>query len=696
MKLRSKFLASIGLAAALGACTTMTEDTMTASASDTTISTPATPMTAAQMVADYPLIPREELYGNPTRAGGQISPDGQYVSWLAPQDGVMNVWVAPASDPNSAKVITSADDRPIRSYFWAPDGKSVLYVQDKGGDENFLLYGIDIASGEERTLTPFENTRVQIFGGSETIKDKILVGLNNRDPRLHDAYLLDLNTGELELVMENPGYIGFVADDDLNLRWAMAQNAAGGMDLYRITDNEVEQTPTESWGMEDSLTTRPAGYNISGDTFYWLDSRDRNTAALIAQDVETGEKRIVAQSDKADIGGIITDKETGEPLAYSVNYLKSDWTFFDEDLKASYDWLDARLDGEFGIQSRTDDDRTWLVWNDPLTAPATTYVYDRDANTLTEFYTARPELKGAPLQPMQALEIPSRDGMTLVSYLTLPPGADKDGDGVPESAVPMVLLVHGGPWARDGYGYNSAHQWLANRGYAVMSVNFRGSTGFGKDFTNAGNLEWSGKMHDDLIDAKNWAVERGVALDDGVAIMGGSYGGYATLVGLAYTPDEFACGVDIVGPSNLETLLETIPPYWEPMVKQFHTRMGDPNTPEGLQLLKDASPLYKADAITKPLLIGQGANDPRVKQAESDQIVEAMQASGIPVTYVLFPDEGHGFAKPNNNIAFNAVAENFLATCLGGRSEPIGNTVENSTAEIVTGADYVQGLGSGG
>jgi dipeptidyl aminopeptidase/acylaminoacyl peptidase len=294
---------------------------------------------------------------------------------------------------------------------------------------------------------------------------------------------------------------------------------------------------------------------------------------------------------------------------------------------------------------------------------------------------------------MHALEVPARDGLKLPSYLTLPPGSDPDGDGVPDKAVPLVLLVHGGPWARDGYGFNRAHQWLANRGYAVMSVNFRGSTGFGKSFINAGNLEWGAKMHDDLLDAVAWAVSKGITGKDQVAIMGGSYGGYATLAGLAFTPDTFACGVDIVGPSNLETLLATIPPYWEPQVKQFHERMGNPNTPEGLALLKERSPLYKAGAIKKPLLIGQGANDPRVTQPESDQIVAAMQADNIPVTYVLFPDEGHGFAKPANNIAFNAVAENFLATCLGGRAEPIGTTLGASTAQVVTGAEYVKGLG---
>jgi dipeptidyl aminopeptidase/acylaminoacyl peptidase len=256
----------------------------------------------------------------------------------------------------------------------------------------------------------------------------------------------------------------------------------------------------------------------------------------------------------------------------------------------------------------------------------------------------------------------------------------------------MVLLVHGGPWARDGYGFNRMHQLLTNRGYAVLSVNFRGSTGFGKAFVNAGNLEWGAKMHDDLIDAVDWAVAQGIAQRDKVAIMGGSYGGYATLAGLTFTPEVFACGVDIVGPSNLETLLETIPPYWAPMVKQFHERMGNPNTPEGLALLKDRSPLHKADKIVRPLLIGQGANDPRVKQAESDQIVAAMEKHGIPVTYVVFPDEGHGFHRPENNIAFTAIAEAFLASCLGGRAEPFAGEVGKSTADIRTGAAYVKEL----
>lgn len=639
-----------------------------------------------------PLIPREALFGNPTKTGGQISPDGRWISWLAPSNGVLNVWMAPAGDLGAAKVMTKATDRPIRQYFWAPDSRSLLYIQDKGGDENFLLYGVNVVTGDERTLTDFENTRVMVVGGSDRIKDKILIGLNNRDPRFHDVHLLDLNTGELTQQIENNGYAGFLADDNLDVRLAIRPNADGGMDFFRVTNNSVEEEPFGRTELEDSLTTNPAGFTTDGKTLYWTDSRGRNTAALIAMDVETGQTRVVAEDERADIGGSIRDQDTGEVEAYSVNYLKNEWVALDPEVKASLDFLKANLEGEFGIGSRTEDDQRWIVGNDPVVGPAKSFLYDRQADTLTQLYVTRPELEGAPLQPMHALELTSRDGLTLPSYLTLPPGSDKDGDGKPDEAVPMVLLVHGGPWARDGYGFNSYHQWLANRGYAVMSVNYRGSTGFGKDFINASNLEWSKAMHDDLIDATQWAVDEGIAIEDKVAIMGGSYGGYATLVGLTYTPETFACGVDIVGPSNLETLLSTIPPYWVPVVAQFHNRMGDPNTPEGKQLLIDASPLYKADQITKPLLIGQGANDPRVNQAESDQIVAAMKAKGIPVTYVLYPDEGHGFAKPENNIAFNAVTENFLATCLGGRAEPIGDTVTNSTAEIVEGADFVRGL----
>jgi len=653
----------------------------------TTALTPAAAVSAAA-----PLIERAKLFGNPTRSAGTLSPDGQWLSWIAPVDGVMNVWIAPSADPAKAKAITAEKTRPIRQHFWAPDSQSVLYVQDKGGDENFLLYGVNVKTGKETNLTPFEKTRVQLIGTSHAIKDRVLVGLNNRDPQWHDVYSLDLNTGKLTEVMKADGFAGFLADDTLTLRMGLRPNQAGGMDYFAITGGKVEEKPFASTALEDSLTTAPAGYTADGKTLYWIDSRGRNTAALIAQDVASGKTRILAENPRADIGGVMVDPRTGVIEAYSATYLRTEWTAIDPAIKASLDFLKSKLKGDFNVTSRTDADDKWLVSNDPVTAPPAVYLYDRKKSSLTEFYTPRPDLKGAPLVAMHAVEIRARDGLTLPSYLTLPPGSDANGDGTPDAPVPLVLLVHGGPWARDGYGFNGYHQWLANRGYAVLAVNFRGSTGFGKKFISAGDLQWGTRMHDDLIDAVGWAVKQGVTGKDTVAIMGGSYGGYATLAGLTFTPDTFACGVDIVGPSNLETLLKTVPAYWKPMIQQFHQRMGNPTTPEGLALLKERSPLYKADQIKKPLLIGQGANDPRVNKAESDQIVAAMKAKNIPVTYVLFPDEGHGFARPQNNIAFNAVAENFLKQCLGGRAEPIGDTVKASSAQVPEGASFTPGL----
>ena len=642
---------------------------------------------------DVPLIPRQKIFGNPTQVAGRLSPDGKWLSWIAPRDGVLNIFVAPAADPKAARPLTAETKRPIRQYFWSPDSKQILFINDKGGDENFLLYGVDVVAGAQRALTPFEKTRVQVVGISSEVKDRILVGVNNRDARWHDVHSLDLKTGKLTPVLINTGdYAGFLADEQLVIRGATKSRSDGGSEFYRVVNNKVDAQPFEQVTLEDSQTTSPAGFTTDGKTLYWIDSRGRDTAALIAQNVATGAKTIVAENARADIGGAMANPKTGRVEAYAVNYLKNEWVPIDPRVKADLDFLKSKLTGEINVTSRTDADDKWIVAVDPVTAPTTAYLYDRKAKTLTKLYVTRPELEGAPLVAMHPVEIKSRDGLTLVSYLTLPPGTDPDGDGRPNKAVPMVLLVHGGPWGRDAYGYNSTHQWLANRGYAVLSTNFRASTGFGKKFISAGDLQWGTKMHDDLLDAVDWAVAQGVTSADKVAIMGGSYGGYATLAGLAFTPEKFACGVDIVGPSNLNTLLKTIPPYWEAGKVQFYKRMGDPTTPEGQALLRERSPLFRADQIRRPLLIGQGANDPRVNVAESQQIVDALKAKNIPVTYVVFPDEGHGFARPQNNIAFNAVAENFLAKCLGGRAEPIGDALKPSTAQVPHGAEFAPGL----
>lgn len=651
----------------------------------------ATVATAADV--SVPLIPREALFGNPERSTGRISPDGTQIAFIAPRDGVMNLWVAPIGNIGAAKPLTAEKLRPIRQYFWAPDSKQLLFVNDVGGDENFLLYSVNTATGASRTLTPFQKTRVEIVGVSTNIRDRILISANNRDPEWHDLYSLDLASGALTPVMINKGnYASYLADDGLNLRAVSVSRDDGSYDYFRVVDGKVEDKPFEQVSMDDALTTAPLGYTADGKTLYWLDSRNRDTAALIAQDVATGARTVLAEDARADIGAAISEPETGRILAYGVDYLRNEWKPLDAATGADLKYLQDELKGDIIVTSQTRDNQRWLVAVDAVTSPINIYLYDRPAKKLTRLYTTRPALTGTPLVAMYPESIPSRDGKTLVSYLTLPPGSDANGDGVPEKPVPLIMFPHGGPWARDSYGYDGWHQWMANRGYAVLSPNFRASTGFGKAFLAAGNLQWGRTMQDDLDDSIDWAVKRGITTRDKVAILGGSYGGYAVLAGMTMTPDRYACGVDIVGPSNLETLLKTIPPYWKSFRAQFYQRMGDPNTPEGLALLKERSPLYLADKIKAPLLIAQGANDPRVNVAESEQIVKAMKANNIPVTYVVFPDEGHGFARPQNNIAFIGIAEQFLAKCLGGRAEPLGEVVRQSTAKVEDGVSLVPGL----
>ncbi len=637
------------------------------------------------------LIARKDLFGNPSRSGASISPDGTSIAFLAPRDGVMNIWVAPIGQIDAARPLTADTERPIRRFFWAPNGTQVLYLQDQGGNEDFLLYGVDVATAETKLLTPFEKTTVQIVGVSDKVPDAILVGLNNRDPRWHDVHRLDLKTGQLTLVYKNDGYGGFDADKTLTLRLASKPLPDGGMQVERM-DPGGKTTSILTIAADDALSTGISGIPVEGGVAYLLSTAGRDKAALYTLDLKDGSTKLLVESDKADIGGILTNPETGAVEAYNVDYLKEEWIPVGDAVAADIAFLNDQAKGQWAVTSRSRDDNLWTIVIDRVTEPAAFWLYDRKAKTLNRLFTVRPNLEGKPLAPMQALEIPSRDGKVLVSYLTLPPGADANGDGTPEKPLPLVLNVHGGPWARDGYGYNSEHQWLANRGYAVLSVNFRGSTGFGKGFTNAGDKQWGRTMHDDLIDAVDWAIGKGITPKDKVAIYGGSYGGYATLWGMTNTPDRFACGVDIVGPSNLNTLLASVPAYWAAFFEQLARRVGDPRTEEGRALLTERSPLTHVDKIAKPLLIAQGANDPRVKQAESDQIVAAMKAKNIPVTYVLYPDEGHGFARPANRTSFYAVAEGFLSHCLGGRQEPVGSDFDGASLQVLEGADYVPGL----
>jgi len=638
-----------------------------------------------------PLIPRQVLFGNPDRASVALSPDGAHIAYLAPREGVLNVWVAPREDPAAARPVTRDTSRGIRFYGWAYTNRHLLYIQDKNGDENWRLYSVDLTTDEVKDLTPFEGVQTQLRSVSHKFPEEVIAGLNKRVPQWHDLYRINVVTGEMTLIEQNDSYADFVVDDDYRLRMALRMTPDGGMALFTRGAGGDWQ-PWDMIPAEDFLTTGPAGVDKAGAVAFMKDSRGRNTAAVVACDLATRKTTLLAEDPQADAQDVVCHPTEKHIQAVSFVYERKRWQILDPAIAPDLAYLRTVADGDVEIVSRTLDDKLWIVLYLVDAGPARFYLYDREARVARFLFTNRQALEGQPLVTMSSVVIKSRDGLDLVAYTSLPPGSDSNGDGIPERPVPMVLMPHGGPWGRDFWGYNSWHQWLANRGYAVMCVNFRSSTGLGKAFTNAGDHEWGGKIIEDQADAVQWAIGAGIADPQRVAVMGGSFGGYSTLAGLTFMPELFACGVDLVGPSNLITLLESVPPYWKPMLELFTTRVGDFRTEEGRALLAKHSPLTYADRICRPLLIGQGANDPRVKQAESDQIVAAMQAKGIPVTYVLYPDEGHGFARPENNLSFNAIAEAFLAKCLGGRYEPIGADFANSSLQLLTGADQVSGL----
>jgi len=635
------------------------------------------------------LVEREVFFGNPDKAQPRLSPDGKRLAYLAPVNGVLNVWVGPADNPEAAKPVTNDTSRGIRRYFWAYTNNHIIYLQDKGGDENWRAYSVDVATKTEKDLTPLQGVRAEIAAVSHKFPNEILVGLNDRNQQYHDIHRINIQSGERKLIEQNDQFANYLIDDDYSIRFANKVTGDGGSEIFRRNGSQWE-TFTKI-GMEDMMTTQPILVDTDDNRLYMIDSRGRNTAALTAFHLTSGKTETLGANSKADVDNFLVHPTNNNVQAYATTYTRTDWTILDNSIKGDLRYLEDLADGDLEVVSRTLDDTRWVVAYTLDDGPVRFYRYDRPTKSSTFLFTNNADLESLTLAKMHPVVIRSRDGMNLVSYLTIP-ATEATRRMKPSGPLPMVLFVHGGPWARDEWGFSSYHQWLANRGYAVLSVNYRGSTGLGKEFINASNLEWAAKMHDDLIDAVNWAVKERIADPKRIAIMGGSYGGYATLVGLTFTPDVFACGVDIVGPSNLITLLNTIPPYWAPMIEVFTKRVGDHRTPEGQSLLRERSPLTFVQRINKPLLIGQGANDPRVKQSESDQIVKAMQEKKIPVTYVLYPDEGHGFARPENRMSFHAVAEAFLAAHIGGRFEPIGDDFKGSSITVPSGAADVRGL----
>lgn len=630
-----------------------------------------------------PLIPRAQLFGNPQRAAANMSPDGRWLSWAAAgPGGRMNVWVAPADDLTRARQLTDEPNRGVAGHFWTYDSAHILFSRDRDGDENHQLYALHVASGELRCLTPFPGTRAAVVAQSRQRRGELLISLNRRDPRFADLYRLELASAELSLVAENPGVMGFVTDEDFEPRFAARSTAEGGLELLRRDAGGAWQV-WDRFAAEDARNSGLSHLDRSGRYLYLHDSRGRDTAALVEVDLQAGEtRRVLAESPLADIGGVLGDRDTLRPLAYVLNHQRPELHLLDERLRADVEFLDAQHLGNWWPAARTEDDQRWLIGASSDRQPGASYLYDRQACTLTKLFEIRPELADKPLARMQSVVLPSRDGLPLVCYLSLPPALDS-GEPLRERApAPMVVYVHGGPWTRDMFGYSSTHQWLCDRGYAVLNVNFRSSTGFGKAFLNAGNGEWGRRMDEDLDDAVDWAIAQGLADPRRLAIAGVSYGGYAVLSALTRRPGRYACGIDVVGPSNLEALMRAIPPHWESARQTLYRAVGNPETAEGQALLRERSPLHAASQIRDPLLIAQGANDPRVPQSESDQMVQALVERGIPVSYALFPDEGHGFSREPNRLAFNALMEAFLARHLGGRLEPFtladfpGNTLQ--------------------
>jgi len=640
-----------------------------------------------------PIIDRNVLFGDPQIAGGQISPDGTHISFLKPYKNILNIWVKGVSDPfDAARPMTADTTRPVRSYFWSRDGKYILYIQDKGGDENWHVYAVDprakLEPGRDvpaaRDLTPYEKVAATIYALPKSTPNYIFVGLNDRDERYHDAYRVDLTTGQRSLVKRNDKEIAaWIFDLEGNLRLAAKQTADGGTEVLRVDPD----TMTVVYSCSKDETVDPIRYYKDGKRVYMSTDKGAgvNLSRLILFDPATGAEELVEADpmNQVDFGGAEFSQKTDELVAtyYVGDRLRI--YFKDAGWEKDYKRLQKELpDGDIYLGSSTSDERLWIVGVTSDVDPGATYLYNRETGKAELLYRPYTDLPLKYLASMKPIVYTSRDGLEIHGYLTVP-------RGVTEKNLPVLVMPHGGPWARDEWGYDPYAQFFANRGYAMLQMNFRGSTGYGKKFLNAGNKQWGDAMQNDITDGVRYLVKQGIADPKQVAIFGGSYGGYATLAGLAFTPDVYAAGISYVGPSNIITLLNSIPPYWAVLKATFNERVGDPSKPEDAERLKRQSPLFSAKNITAPLLVVQGANDPRVKKAESDQIVVALRDLGRDVEYIVAPDEGHGFAGADNRMALSVAMEKFLAKHLGGRYQPdvpgkLEKRLETITVDVKT------------
>ena len=623
-----------------------------------------------------PIIDREIIFGNPEIAGAQLSPDGKYVAFQKPWKDTRNVYVKGVNEPfSAARLLTTETKRPIAEFFWTRDGKYILYVKDNDGDENYNVYAVDPGAKPEagadapasRDLTGLKGVRVELVDVPKNDPDVVYIGLNDRDKAWHDLYKLKISTGEKTLMRKNTERIeGWQFDLQGNLRLATRSAENGDTEILRVDSDKF----TKIYSCSVFENCGVVRFQKDGKRAYMETNHgaDMDLSALTLLDPETGKTEVV-ESDplkKVDFGEAFFSEVTDE-LAFTVyEEDKPRYYFKDKGFGADFKFLDGKFPGkEINLNSATLDEKTWLISASSDTEPGEVYLFDRKNHKLELQYKVREKLPRADLAEMRPVHYKSSDGLEIPAYLTLP-------KGVPAKNLPTIIFPHGGPWGRDVWGYNPYAQFFANRGYAVLSMNFRGSTGYGKKFLDGGNQQWGRKMQDDVTWGVKYLVDEGIADPKRVGIFGGSYGGYATLAGVAFTPDLYAAAVDLFGPSNLITLMESIPPYWESVRQMFYQRMGNPTTADGKALLVERSPLTSANKIKTPLLIAQGANDPRVNHAESEQIVIALRDRGFPVEYILIPDEGHGFARPVNNMASLMATEIFFAKYLGGRDQTDG------------------------
>lgn len=635
-------------------------------------------------------IPRKVLFGSPDKDLVKISPDGSRISYLAPVNGTINLWVKDAENDQRAYPVTRETQSNMSDYAWAYTNQHLLYVLDRQRNQNWRVFCLNLSSAKTRDLTPFGGIRAQLLKTSPKYPREIVVSLNERDPQHADIYKVDIETGEISLLQENPGFDGFEIDDDFQIRLAYKDTPEGGREFYRPSGKEW--IPLLHLSAIDLASARFLGFDGSRQAAYFADSRDADTSGLYSLDLRSGERNLIFENPKADLTDAIIHPSIKKVQAAAFTYDRKRWRILDESIANDLLYLNTLDKGEVQILGRSEDDRYWLAAHLPDDGAAHYYYYDRGKETARFLFADKGGLEGYRLTRMIPVIIISQDGLNLVGYYSLPPECDQNGDNLPDKPVPMVLYVHDGPWMRDSWGFNPVHQWLANRGYAVLSVNYRGSAGFGKSFMDAGNREWGGKMQQDLTDAVNWSVRAGIADPKRIAVMGEGYGGYATLAALAYTPDLFVCGVDIEGPPDLITYIQSF--NGQPESLNYAARVGDIQTNEGVELLKNRSPIYSANNITKPLLIFQAGLDKRVNPSETEKMAQSLKDSGGSVTYVLYPQEERGISGRGHARSLYAIAESFLAEHLGGRCEPFGTDLQGAALEVPLGAEGVPGLES--